>query len=81
MRWFYGLGYGVGLGLGLVVTLVTMAVALVVVALHWFSFVLCGLGLHVVGCWIRRNMTTPVLLELRKLFAQLQEHARKKSGP
>ena len=72
--------FALGVVLGIAVTLLALAVSLVVVAVHRLSFVMCRLGLHAAGRWIRRNMTTPVLVELRNFFHQMRGNFEKKSG-
>jgi hypothetical protein len=53
---------------------------LTMVVIHRGSFVLCRLGAHRAGCWIRRVVSTPALLELKDLTEMVADWKRR-NGP
>jgi hypothetical protein len=71
------LGASIGVVLAIVTVLVVWAFMLTMIVIHRFSFLLCELGAHRAGCWLRRTVTTPALLELKSLSESVIEQYKK----
>lgn len=71
-----GVGMLVGVVVALVVVVLFCAFGLCVGTLHRLSFTLCSLGFHDAGCWIRRVVTVPALLEMRAMTDKVEAWRR-----